>query len=499
MAAVLLSFVLIWFMDAVFQAPAHVSLLLCATMFSAWFGGVGPGLLALGLSSLGFAHDVLTTTGPPGGDLAQLPRVVLFVLSGLFVTSLTTAQHSAAAALRRTRDDLQERSLELARTNAALRDEDTERQRAEYLMSQVFESVPDGVAVIDGDYTYLRVNAAYESYFGKSPGELVGVSLRDLVEPVAFEVTQRCVDRCLTGEEVRNAGWWIRDPLDRCYMAVTYTPLRPRGDRVEAALVVSRDLTEHILASEALRETEAALAQVTRVATLGEVTASLAHELNQPLAAIVNNANACLALLDGGRDGADPDEMRLALADVAGDAERASAIIDRVRAMAKRSPPAPVPLSLTDVVRDVVALVTPELRARRVALRSEVSDLPVVLGDRVQLQQVLLNLVVNGMDAMSTVEAAERALDISGQVEVRDGSPVATIRVRDRGVGLHSGNADRLFEAFFTTKAHGMGLGLAISRTIIESHGGRLWAESNRGPGATFAFSLPAAQPAEPA
>src|SRR5439155_6029802 len=200
----------------------------------------------------------------------------------------------------------------------------------------------------------------------------------------------------------------------------------------------------------------------------------IAHEVNQPLAAIVNNASACLALLSHGR--ADVDELRAALADINSDAERAGAVIERVRAMAKRSAPERIPVRLTDLVHEVVALAAAESGARRVAIRTDVpADLPVVLGDRVQLQQVLLNLVVNGMDAMGTVDEPERKLEIRGQSDAEGGSPAARISVQDRGIGLHDGQVERLFEAFYTTKPQGMGLGLAISRSIIEAHGGRLW------------------------
>ena len=249
-------------------------------------------------------------------------------------------------------------------------------------------------------------------------------------------------------------------------------------------------------ASEALHEAQAQLAHVTRVTTLGEVTSSFAHELNQPLAAIVNNANACLGLLPSGPH--DLGEVREALADIVSDADRASAIIERVRGLAKRSPPEKVPLRLVDVVDDVVALAAAESVARGVAIRTDVAaDLPVVLGDRVQLLQVLLNLVVNGMDAMSTVDEPERRLEIGGRPDTRDGSPAARISVQDRGVGLDAGKMDRLFEAFYTTKPHGMGMGLAISRSIVEAHGGRLWAQSNDPqPGTTFSFRLPAVRAA---
>jgi NO-binding membrane sensor protein with MHYT domain len=257
-----------------------------------------------------------------------------------------------------------------------------------------------------------------------------------------------------------------------------------------AALIASRYEEQH--AEEALRQAQAELAHVTRVTTLGEVTASFAHEVNQPLAAIVNNANACLGLLPSGPQ--DLDEVRDALCDIVSDAERASAIIQRVRAMATRSPSEKVPLRLEDVVEDVVALAATESAARRVSIRTEVAaDLPVVSGDRVELQQVLLNLVVNGMDAMGAVHEQGRLLEIRGRPEVQDGSLAAMISVQDHGIGFNAVQVGRLFEAFYTTKPHGMGMGLAISRSIIEMHGGRLWAEANRGQGATFSFSVPAA------
>ena len=369
----------------------------------------------------------------------------------------------------------------------------TERKRAEYLTGQVFESSPDGVSIVGRDFRYQRVNPVYEQY-GAMPAErMVGMHIADLVGTDVFEQTAKpLLDRCFEGEEVSYVGWFTNARGGRFYLGVTCSPLRPDSGRVEAALVISRDLTEHWLASEALREAQAALTHVTRVTTLGEVTASFAHELNQPLAAIVNNANACLGLLPSGRHGL--DEVREALADIVSDADRASAIIERVRGLAKRTPPEKVPLRLVDVVDDVVALAAAESVARGVAIRTDfAADLPVVLGDRVQLLQVLLNLVVNGMDAMSTVDERERRLEIRGRSDTQDGSPAARISVQDRGIGLHAGQAERLFEAFYTTKPHGMGMGLAISRSIIEAHGGRLWAESNQGPGATFSFRLPAA------
>ena len=264
----------------------------------------------------------------------------------------------------------------------------------------------------------------------------------------------------------------------------------------ESVLCTFVDLTERNRAHDALQQAQARLEHATRVATLGEFSASIAHEVNQPLAAILNNANACLGLLSTGAR-AELEEARAALADIAVDAERASAVIERVRALARRSPPQREYLQLADVVGDVVILAGRELVIRRVTIRrNAVAPLPLVLGDRVELQQVLLNLVVNGMDAMASLAEEERLLEISECPETLDGRNAATIRVRDHGVGLRDADRNRLFEAFYTTKPNGMGIGLAISRSIIEAHGGRMWVEPNTGPGTTFAFTLLAAEPA---
>ncbi len=365
-----------------------------------------------------------------------------------------------------------------------------DRKRAESLTQHVFESSPDSMAILGRDRRLQRVNPVCAQRWAMTAESMVGRHVRDIIGTDTFERARPYIDRCFEGEDA-SFGGWITMPLGRRHVLVSFSPLRPQSERVEAVLSINRDITEQALAAEALGEAQAQLAHVTRVTTLGEVTASLAHEVNQPLAAIVNNANACLGVLPGGRD---LDEVREALADIVRDGERASAIIERVRGLAKRSSAERVPLRLADVVDDVVKLAAAASATRSVAIRADLSpDLPVVLGDRVQLQQVLLNLVVNAMDAMSAVAEGERRLEICGRVDTQDGAPAARLSVEDRGIGLDAGKADSIFEAFYTTKPHGMGMGLAISRSIIEAHGGRLWAQSNRGPGATFAFSLPAA------
>lgn len=258
-----------------------------------------------------------------------------------------------------------------------------------------------------------------------------------------------------------------------------------------------QDVTQRRLAEEALDKVRSELTHAARVTSLGELTASIAHEVNQPLGSIINNANACLSLLTQGTP--QLNEIREALTEIIQGTDQASAVISRVRQLVRKAPSEQTVLNLRDVVADVLVLARHEFAARQVTILTELAeDLPPVAGDRVQLQQVLLNLVVNGMEAMNATEASKRALIIRCRAEIRDKERVLTIAVQDAGIGFKHDEMDRLFEAFYTTKPQGMGMGLAISRSIIEAHGGRLWAETNQGPGATFLFSLPDARNTNP-
>jgi C4-dicarboxylate-specific signal transduction histidine kinase len=223
------------------------------------------------------------------------------------------------------------------------------------------------------------------------------------------------------------------------------------------------------------------------VTTLGELTASIAHEVNQPLAAVVANAEASLRWL--GRETPDLDAARRSVEWVISDGNRASEVIRSVRALVKQSDIEMVPLDVNDVVREAIALVQRELTSHQVSLRTELaSPLPMVLGDRVQLQQVIINLVMNGIEAMQSVTDRSRELVIrSGEDETGQ----VIVSVTDCGAGISAENAGRLFNPFFTTKSSGMGMGLSICRSIMEGHGGRLWATANVPHGATFQFILP--------
>ena len=279
---------------------------------------------------------------------------------------------------------------------------------------------------------------------------------------------------------------------DEVIAVIEFFMREPRGEderliKLITAVATQLDLAiERKRAEEQVRATQAELTHVSRVTTMGELAASIAHEVNQPLGAIVGNADICLRWLS------DPPpklpDLREALEDIANDGRRASQVISRIRSLVKKHVPEKIPLNLSDVAREVIDLVSHEAQRKQVAVTSDLAaSLPPVTGDRVQLQQVLLNLVMNGIEAMNETELTSRVLTLKTAVSE---SGVLTA-VYDCGVGINPTKADQLFKAFHTTKSGGMGMGLAISKSIIEAHGGKLWAESNRQGGATFKFTLP--------
>jgi C4-dicarboxylate-specific signal transduction histidine kinase len=265
---------------------------------------------------------------------------------------------------------------------------------------------------------------------------------------------------------------------------------RRRDDADDQALYIGaiQDVTRRRLSEEALGTVRCELARLARVSSLGALTASIAHEVNQPLAGIMTNASTCLEMLAS--DPPDLDGARETSRRTIRDTERACEVIARLRALFGKRGGKTESLDLNGAAREVIALSSSDLHRRRVTLHTEFADdLPSVTGDRVQLQQVILNLLLNAAEAMSAVEDRPRRLLIRTEPDAAD---QVRLSVQDTGVGFESHDAPRLFEPFYTTKSGGMGIGLSVSRSIIESHSGRLWAEHHAGPGATFAFSIPA-------
>ena len=261
---------------------------------------------------------------------------------------------------------------------------------------------------------------------------------------------------------------------------------RDQNGRLECVGAV-QDVTERRLSEEALGKVRSEFAHVARVTSLGALTASIAHEVNQPLSGIITNASTCLRML-----AADPPNVegaRETARRTIRDGNRASDVITRLRALFSKRDVTPESVDLNEATREVIALSSNELQRNRVVLRPEFADdLPPVTGDRVQLQQVILNLLLNASEAMSGVDDRPRRLVIRTE---RDEDDRVRLAVQDAGVGFDPQGVEKLFEAFYTTKSGGMGIGLSVSRSIIESHHGRLWVAPNDGPGATFSFSIP--------
>jgi C4-dicarboxylate-specific signal transduction histidine kinase len=246
------------------------------------------------------------------------------------------------------------------------------------------------------------------------------------------------------------------------------------------------DVTERKRAEEALREARADLAHVNRVTTMGELTASLAHEVNQPIAAAVTNANTCLRWLT--RDQPDLEEAREAAMRIVKDGTRAAEIVSRIRLLFKKGTSEREQVDVNEIIREMIVLLRGEATRYKISVQTELAtDLPEVLGDRVQLQQVMMNLIMNSIDAMKGVDGIREVAIQSQRAE--DGHLM--VSVNDTGVGLPAQEASQIFNAFFTTKPDGTGMGLSISRSIVESHGGRLWAACNAPRGASFHFTLP--------
>jgi PAS domain S-box-containing protein len=355
----------------------------------------------------------------------------------------------------------------------------------ETIPQMLWSATPDGII----DYN----NQRFLDYAGLSKDEFRGDGWLKPVHPDDRDAMAKVWSSAVSEGVPFQFDFRCRRGADGMYRwcVSNALPLRDQQGRILKWYGSVVDLHDWKQAQEALRTREAELAHATRVMTMGEVTSSIAHEVNQPLGAIINYANACLRLVKG--VSGDLTGVTTALSAVVKDAERAAAVIARVRALAKKSPPEMVAVEVSDIVSDVVALVRRELTECRIALITELyPNLPPIFGDRIQLQQVLLNLVMNSIEAMKNVREDHRQLFIGARSHGDESKRFVLITVRDSGVGLKSGEISRVFETFYTTKANGMGMGLAISRSIVEVHGGRLWAKPNAGQGAIFQFTLPA-------
>jgi nitrogen-specific signal transduction histidine kinase len=309
----------------------------------------------------------------------------------------------------------------------------------------------------------------------------------------AVHVKQTMESAAMNGEDFEHEYRLVMPDNSVKYAHVVAHAMSDKSGRVEFVGAVM-DVTERKRAEEALREAQANLARVSRVTTMGELTASLAHEINQPISAAVIDANTCLRWL--GRDLPNVPEGRQAAARVIKDVTHAADIISRVRQLFKKGTPQKELLDVNEVIREMIVLLRGEATRYAISCRTELAeDLPQVVGDRVQLQQVMTNLCINSVDAMKGVDGTRELIVKSQRAE----NEHLMVSISDTGVGLPTQQADQIFNAFFTTKSHGTGMGLRISRSIVESHGGRLWADDNSPRGATFNFTLPVTSGVAPA
>jgi two-component system, LuxR family, sensor kinase FixL len=364
------------------------------------------------------------------------------------------------------------------------------RKSAETLREHaaLLDPTHDTIFVRDVNDVITCWNRGAAELYGRTRNEAVGKNSHDLNQTVFPAPLED-----IRAELIRTGRWegeltHTRRDGTKVVVASRWSLQRDDQGRPAATLETNNDITERKRAEEALQQAE--LAHVTRVATLGELAASIAHEINQPLAAIIADANACLNWLAADRP--DLDSVRRTLAAIVKDSDRAAEVITRIRAHLSRSSVAYEPCDLARVIREVHPLIRPELGRHGITLEmSLATDVPAVMGDRIQLQQVLLNLLMNAAEAVREVPPQRRRLVVRSTVEDRDDGPWAVVAVEDAGVGFREDEVARLFEAFYTTKPSGLGMGLSISRSIIDSHRGRLWATANAGHGATFHLALP--------
>ncbi len=306
------------------------------------------------------------------------------------------------------------------------------------------------------------------------------------IHPDDCDGRQQAIDRAINEKSDYEAEYRILLPggAVRYLRSVGHPVLNASGDLVQF-VGSSTDITERKQGEEALHQAQTDVARINRITTMGELTASLAHEVKQPIAAAVTDANTCVRWLS--RDDPDVEAAREAASRVVKDATRAAEIITRVRQLFKKGTPEQALIDVNEIIREMIVLLGSDATRYDVSIQTELAkDMPKVLGDRVQLQQVLMNLMTNGIDAMKDLDGT-RELIISSQAE----DDHLMISVSDTGVGLPPKQADQIFDAFFTTKPQGTGMGLRISRSIVESHGGRLWAAANSPRGASFHLTLP--------
>jgi len=489
-----------WVLWHSWHSEAFASVFFCAIIFSAWFGGFRQGLLGVTVSALAFDYFFLSPTHSFYLDSGQLPRLIIFVVSGLIMGFLTASQRSTTVSLRLVRDDLSVNVQELERANEELRTENSERKltqialrRSEAYLSEAQRLTRTGSWAYNIETKELTHSSEEHSrLFGFDPEKGVP-SFEELVQRIHPEDRATAMRQFESpSPEGKDFDAYFRivhpDGTTKYVYGTGHPVFNASGDVAEFVGTVM-DMTDRKRAEEErerFRQAQADLAHVNRVTTMGELTASLAHEVNQPIAAAITNANSCLRWLT--RDHPNLEEAREAAMRIVNDGTRAAEIVSRIRRAFEKGPAERELVDVNDVVRDMIVLLRGEATKHHISFNMELAtDISKVIGDRVQLQQVVMNLILNSIDAMKEVDEKREVVLKSQWAE----NEHIMVSVSNTGIGLPPQLEDKIFNAFFTTKPHGTGMGLRICRSIVESHGGHLWATSNSGRGATFRFTLP--------
>jgi signal transduction histidine kinase len=454
------------------MAEPYVSMFLCAIIFATWMGGLGPGLLSLALSVLAFEYFI-EQSNRSLFELRELPRLLLFMLSSLFVIWVSATQ-------RRTSKSLQNAIVQQKKTEASLLRSEmylAEAQRLSRTGSFGWKIGSDEITWSDETFRILECD----------PATRPDINLvLQRIHPEDRESMRQLGERARNGAREFDHELRLLMPDGRVkHVRATAHAVNDGSGYIEFVGAVT-DITAAKQAEAALQDARASLAHATRVMTLGELTTSIAHEVNQPLAAALSNAEACVRWLERGTSHL--DRARLSVDRVISDVTRAAEVIKKVRALASRTATETTLFDLNDLANESVALLRRELLSNGVAVRMELAPAALtVRADRIQVQQVIINLVMNGVEAMQQVAEQERQLT----VRTRAGENEVHLLVEDSGVGIPVDSAVRVFDAFYTTKPRGLGLGLSVCRSIIEAHDGKLSAAPNQGRGATFQFMLP--------
>jgi len=463
-----------------------------------------PALVLVAAAVLAAAIFIFDTVTPYGMAIAVLYVIVVFIAGsflpprGILVTAAACAALTVLSYVLQHGDVNPADSLGRAlmslsaigvTTLLVLRNHSAQAMRRE--QARLLDLTHDTVFVRDMRDIITYWNRAAEEMYGWTRNEAVGRVSHELLKtifPMPLEQIMADVHRARRWE-----GELVHTGRNGAQIVVASRWSLQQDERGAAVTILEtdNDITEQKRAEEALLKAQTDLAHASRVATLGELAASIVHEVNQPIAAIVSNGDACLRWL--GQKPPDLGEARESVEAMIRDSYRAGEVVRRLRGLAKRTEPQKVRLDFNEIIDDVLLVVEREMLRHQVTARTELAHaLPAVFGDRIQLQQVILNLIMNALDAMSSVSGRSRELIVRAQ---RHDDDHVIIAVQDSGIGFETENANRLFAAFFTTKPDGMGMGLAICRSIVEAHGGRLWASPNAGPGATFQFILPQWRP----